>query len=124
MLLLYKINACGTIVILIGKEKPTPADLGCFVTPYWAPRWRQLGAELKVKESQMDIIEKNHPTNCSRCCDEMFSEWLGTNYTATWDNVLKATAKLFHVPGKHLQSVKILLHYLMYQDTQWCFCDP
>jgi len=88
------------LLFFIGKEKPTPAELGRDVSPYWAPRWRQLGGELKVKESQMDIIEKNHPRDCLRCCNEMFSEWLGTNYTATWDNVINSTANLFGASGK------------------------
>ena len=60
----------------------------------------------------MDIIEKNFPRDCLRCCNEMFGEWLGTNNTAAWDNVLKATAKLFYVRGKHLQNVKMLLYII------------
>ena len=89
-------------LFLIGKERPKLAELSCRVSPYWAARWRQLGTELKVKQSQMEIIDADHPRDCLRCCNEMFSVWLDSNHTATWNNVLNATAKLFYVPGKYL----------------------
>ena len=69
------------------------------MVPYWADRWRQLGSELKVEQSQMNIIEYKFPRDCEMCCNEMLHRWLDTNYDATWDNVITATDKLSYVPG-------------------------
>ena len=61
--------------------------------PWWAPKWRQLGAELGVGDHLMDIIEHDHPNDCETCCRKMLDEWL--DCSSSWDDVIVAVDTLF-----------------------------
>uniref|UniRef100_A0A1X7TXB0 Death domain-containing protein n=1 Tax=Amphimedon queenslandica TaxID=400682 RepID=A0A1X7TXB0_AMPQE len=39
--------------------------------------WYDLGLRLGLRKSTLDIIEKNHPHDVSRCMTECLSQWLG-----------------------------------------------
>uniref|UniRef100_A0A1X7TXB5 Death domain-containing protein n=1 Tax=Amphimedon queenslandica TaxID=400682 RepID=A0A1X7TXB5_AMPQE len=39
--------------------------------------WYELGLRLGLKKNTLDIIEKNHPHDVSRCMTECLSQWLG-----------------------------------------------
>uniref|UniRef100_A0A1X7TEM0 Death domain-containing protein n=1 Tax=Amphimedon queenslandica TaxID=400682 RepID=A0A1X7TEM0_AMPQE len=39
--------------------------------------WYDLGLRLGLKKSTLDVIEKNHPHDVSRCMTECLSQWLG-----------------------------------------------
>ena len=46
-----------------------------------APSWRELGILLDFDESgtELDIIEKTHPTNPVACCQAIFQHWVKGN---------------------------------------------
>ena len=46
-----------------------------------APSWREVGILLDFDESgtELDIIEKTHPTNPVACCQAMFQHWVKGN---------------------------------------------
>ena len=39
--------------------------------------WYELGLRLGLLKSSLDVIEKNHPRDVSRCMTECLSQWLG-----------------------------------------------
>uniref|UniRef100_A0A1X7U2U0 Death domain-containing protein n=1 Tax=Amphimedon queenslandica TaxID=400682 RepID=A0A1X7U2U0_AMPQE len=39
-------------------------------------KWYELGLRLGLKKSTLDVIEKNHPHDVSRCMTECLSQWL------------------------------------------------
>ncbi|XP_019855762.1 PREDICTED: uncharacterized protein LOC109584457 [Amphimedon queenslandica] len=39
--------------------------------------WYDLGLTLGLLKSSLDVIEKNHPHDASRCMTECLSQWLG-----------------------------------------------
>ena len=84
----------GTIsplyIIHIGKERPEIKDLYKYVVPKWASKWRELGTQLDVAQHLMDIIERDHPNDCMGCCIKLFSDWLDSNLTASWGDVITA----------------------------------
>ncbi|XP_019851917.1 PREDICTED: uncharacterized protein LOC109581885 [Amphimedon queenslandica] len=43
-------------------------------------KWHGLGLRLGLKKSTLDVIEKNHPYDVSRCMTECLSQWLGRVY--------------------------------------------
>ena len=40
-------------------------------------KWYKLGLRLGLKKNTLDVIEKNHPHDVSRCMTEGISQWLG-----------------------------------------------
>ena len=82
------------MVIYAGKDIPHIKDIHNHVVPKLAPKWRQLGALLNIDQHLMDIIENNHPNDCESCCSEMFSEWLDSNPTASWEDIITAVDNL------------------------------
>uniref|UniRef100_A0A1X7SLR8 Death domain-containing protein n=1 Tax=Amphimedon queenslandica TaxID=400682 RepID=A0A1X7SLR8_AMPQE len=40
-------------------------------------KWYELGLRIGLKKSTLDVIEKNHPHDVSRCMTECLSQWLG-----------------------------------------------
>ena len=64
------------------------------MVPQWAPKWRQLGTQLKFNHYLMDIIEHDHPYDCETCCSKMFSEWLDINPDASWEDIIHAVDNL------------------------------
>ena len=84
----------GTIsslyIIHIGKEKPEIKDLYKYVVPKWASQWRELGTQLDVAQHLMNIIERDYPKDCKGCCIKLFSDWLDSNPSASWGDVITA----------------------------------
>uniref|UniRef100_A0A1X7V1F3 Death domain-containing protein n=1 Tax=Amphimedon queenslandica TaxID=400682 RepID=A0A1X7V1F3_AMPQE len=39
-------------------------------------KWYQLGLRLRLRKDTLDVIEKNHPNDVSRCMTECLSQWL------------------------------------------------
>ena len=43
----------------------------------------------------MDNIECDHPNDCESCCSKMFLEWLDSNPTASWEDIIAAVDRIF-----------------------------
>ncbi len=43
-------------------------------------QWRLLSIKLRIKESTLDIIERNYPTDVQTCLYKALGEWLRLNY--------------------------------------------
>ena len=82
------------LYVNLGREKPKIKDISNYVIPKWASKWRQLGRQLKIGQHLMDNIECNYPTDCESCCSDMFSEWLDSNPSACWEDIIVAVDNL------------------------------
>ena len=67
----------------------------------YAVYWKQLGAELGVKDYQVANITENNASRKLRqveeCCSQMLQKWLEIDPSATWgrlDNVLQKITSL------------------------------
>ena len=76
-----------TVTVL--KSTPSLRDLTNLVTPDCAAEWRVVGSLLGLTKSNLDIIEHDHGRNAISCCSHMWGNWLETNASATWEDVLK-----------------------------------
>jgi len=77
-------------------RSPTIPELNKLATPTVAGHWYSLGLELldsQYKEA-LDIIKRNHKGNVYRCCIKMFSKWLSTSDTATWNHLIEAIRRI------------------------------
>ena len=82
------------MLFLAGHQRPRLDDLNNRVVPWWAPQWRQLGEQLKVRDHLMNIIEKDHPNDCETCCSKMLTEWLDNTADASWEILSTAVNNL------------------------------
>ena len=64
------------------------------MVPQWASKWRQLGTQLNIDQHLMDNIEHDHSNDCEGCCSKMFTEWLDSNPTASWNDIITAVDNL------------------------------
>ena len=69
-------------------------DIENHIVPKWAPKWRQFGTLLNINQHLMDIIEHDHANDCESCCSKIFSEWLDSNPTASWKDIITAVDNL------------------------------
>ena len=69
-------------------------DINNYVVPYWARKWKQLGSQLNIQQHLMGNIEHDYPQDCETCCSKMFSEWLDTEPSASWGDVITAVDKI------------------------------
>ena len=68
------------------KEEETPEmrDLHRYVIKTHAPHWRDIGIELKLKITTLDIISRDNPLNCIACFGRTLDKWLKSNPDASW----------------------------------------
>ena len=80
----------------IGKEKPQIKDIENHVVTEYATQWRQLGNLLNINKISMDILQRDHPDDCKKCCSMMFEAWLdeNTQENTTWEVLIIAIKKL------------------------------
>ena len=59
-------------------------------------QWRQLGSLLKIDRNSMDILQRDYPDDCKKCCSRMFEAWLdeNTQENKTWEILINALDKL------------------------------
>ncbi|XP_065886389.1 protein NLRC5-like [Dysidea avara] len=69
---------------------PTQRDLQRHVTPRYAVDWREIGVELGLSDAKLRAIRKDNPHSAKDCCNEMFSEWLRVDMTASWEKLFTA----------------------------------
>lgn len=59
----------------------------------YATYWREIGIELNVDCSELEIIRENYATHHNKteeCCKAMIKEWLKVDINATWKKLIKA----------------------------------
>ena len=52
--------------------------------------WYNLGIKLEVSDTELDIIEKNHPRDTRRCICEMFKIWRKTADNPSYEKLVDA----------------------------------
>ena len=63
-------------------------------------QWRLLSTKLRLKESTLDIIERNYPTDVQTCLYKALGEWLRLNYDhqrhgrPSWRKLVEAVRSL------------------------------
>ena len=53
-------------------------------TKKYAADWKDIGIELGLEFGGLAIIEKNHPSDCVSCFQDMVNSWLQLTVGATW----------------------------------------
>ena len=69
---------------------PKQRELQRHVTPQYATEWKQIGVELGLTDAKLRAIRQDNPHRITDCCNEMFSEWLRMDPTATWEKLFVA----------------------------------
>ena len=60
-------------------------DINRYVTRKHAVDWKDIGIELDLKLSTLNIIESDHPLKCESCFQAMIDKWIeSTSENATW----------------------------------------
>ena len=65
-----------------------------------ASEWRILSTKLRLKESTLDVIERNNPGNMVACLHKALGEWLKLNYDhqrhgrPSWRRLAEAVSSL------------------------------
>ena len=63
-------------------------------------KWRLLSVKLRIKESSLDVIERNYPSDVRSCLYRALGEWLKLNYNhqrhgkPTWRRLAEAVKSL------------------------------
>lgn len=71
---------CFAIVTTV----PLLKDLSELVTPKYAIHWKLIGTQLKLPSYTLDIIEYDNVYKAIPCCNDMFSQWLKLDTSASW----------------------------------------
>ena len=71
------------------SKKPLLKHLQNLVTPYYAASWKEIGLQLGIAQGILQSIEIKFQTDVEICCDEMFTEWLDTDVTASWGKLIQ-----------------------------------
>ena len=72
---------CFTV---LEENTPEMKDLYRYVIKVFAPEWRDIGLELNLKTTALDIIAKDNPLNCTACFERTLDMWLKSTPHATW----------------------------------------
>ena len=81
------------VILLITENaglKPSMKDLANKVIPTVCPMWRDIGLQLNLEFSDLNVIEADHPKSVMECCTIMFDKWLKQDAKASWCTVLSA----------------------------------
>ena len=92
-----------SFIIYVVSSKPTLKKLQQIkIITAVGSKWYELGIELLDEDQsrQLKIIKSNNQ-EVTRRCSEMFSFWLETHPTATWQNLIEA----LRAPGVELNDV-------------------
>ena len=77
----------GNLVILmccVENKTPTMRDINRYTKKY-AADWKDIGIELGLKLSTLNIIEKDYPSQAITCFQSMIDNWIkSTTDNATW----------------------------------------
>ena len=74
-------------------------DLQRYAIPEYAHRWKCLGAQLHLDQSELNVIFSETPTDSKVCCRKMLHKWLEKDTDASWDKLFLAIDKLASYQG-------------------------
>ena len=101
-------------------------NLHRYVIKTYAPEWKAIGLELDLKASTLNIIEKDHPQNCTVCFEKALESWLKSTPQATWrilevaiTNVQRVHLGLKPLPDTNGEYVTICNGYFSH-STVYC----
>ena len=89
---MYMYVVTVAILLLLGN-RPTKLYLQRLFIERYANHWNEIGLELHVNDSRLEIIRENYATHHNKteeCCRAMVKEWLKVDNNATWENLFKA----------------------------------
>ena len=90
-LCIYFYNYDTSIIVLKGYDRPTLNEIINYkIRDQVAVDWYDLGVRLLPDNIQLDIIEKNFPTDAKTRCNEMFKYWLQVDTTASWNKLIES----------------------------------
>ena len=71
-------------------------DIEDYVVPKLATQWKELGKQLNIDQYSLNILQKDYPNDCKKCCSKMLGDWLeeNTRQNATWEILHNAIDKL------------------------------
>ena len=52
-------------------------------------KWKELGQQL-LSENDIDVLEANESDDVKKKCSKMFKQWLDTQHTANWSQLIQA----------------------------------
>ena len=67
--------------------RPTMEDLRQYVVPLVVTRWDDIGLALGL---DCETVRSNYKQDTAKCCEGVFSKWLETSDSASWDQLIKA----------------------------------
>ena len=82
--LIYMIVLHISTSCFIEYTTPTMKDLNRFVTKKYATDWYSIGLELKLQESELNIIRKDCPQQSVTCFETTLKKWLDIDDNSTW----------------------------------------
>ena len=68
-------------------------DLENHVIPSVCPMWREVGIQLDLDVTILNVIDEEY-TKLARKCSRMFEEWLKQDVDASWSAVLNACTRV------------------------------
>ena len=60
-------------------------------------QWYQLGVQLDLEKSRLEIIKANHPNDVVAAKLELVSEWLNNDPDKSWDKLASALRQIGHI---------------------------
>ena len=66
---------------------PELKDLIEYITPSYAPEWKEIGIKLDMPIGVLNFIAAENRT-IKRCCNEMLEKWLDLDTTASWRKLI------------------------------------
>ena len=79
--------AIYVLFILQGNDKPTIQELSHCVIHQYAAQWKDLGAQLGLKDYEIANISSDYRNQCVEACREMLMLWLRNISSPTWGNL-------------------------------------
>lgn len=82
--------------------RPYVRDLYRYITPQYSKKWKEIGKQLGLPTSKLDIIEYDHNKDI-HCCNAMLGTWLSMDTTSSWRKlftVIESPTASYSVPDK------------------------
>ena len=97
------------MLTVIEEKIPEMKDLHRYVINTYAPEWKDIGLELNLKATALDIIAEDNPLNCKARFESTLDLWLKSTSHATWKilEVAITNARRAHLGLKPVTDVAI-----------------
>ena len=112
------------IVFCVENKMPTMKEVNRYVTRKHAVDWKDIGIELDLKLSTLNIIENDHPLKSEACFQVMIDKWIeSTTENATWKTLEVALTnvnrqKLDLDPVDDIYGMETINIMCMYRDVR------